>query len=318
MAPDELIAIVMQAYPVGHLSTCEALRLHAHQNSTHVLRTTKQALYILRLYGLRWRSLSRIRYEIHLLRHLARKGVAVSTALQRTDGQFFAPLLPGKDERYFALFTYAPGELCTGESLREQHTGYHFGRAVAQLHTASDDFTCCDEPLYHNLDYLLHEPLARLSPWLHHRPEDLAYLHFLVERIHRALTPLVKVGLNWGVCHGDLPSGNAHMTGEGLVTFFDFDECGVGWRAAELSQILEGSAWSNEPEIWLHFLEGYQEVRPLRASDVKAIPWFVATGPIWSLGAQEAALSPGEALPDEQVDTMLNFLRQWEERQLNE
>ncbi|WP_165423206.1 phosphotransferase enzyme family protein [Ktedonosporobacter rubrisoli] len=320
MRADELMTIVTQAYPVEPISTCEVLRLHPHQNSTYVLRTTNGASYLLRLYGRHWRSHPRICYEISLLNHLAEKGVAVSTPLQRTDGQFFAPLLPGKDERYFALFTSAPGELCTGGSLREYHAGSHFGRAVAHVHTASDDFTCRWEPLLHDLDYLLYEPLAHLSPWFQHRPHDLEYLYALTERIEKALTPLMEAGLNWGVCHGDLPSGNAHITSKGLVTFFDFDGCGMGWRAAELSQILEGAAWRNEPAIWSHFLEGYQEVRPLHASDMQAIPWFVATGPIWFLGtwAQEATLGFSDALPDEQVDTMLGFLHQWEERHFNE
>jgi Ser/Thr protein kinase RdoA (MazF antagonist) len=320
MTPDELIAIATQAYPVENLCACEVLRLHPHQNSTYVLRTAKETSYILRIYGQHWRSPARIFYEISLLQHLAKKGVAVSTALQRRDGQFFAPLLPGKDERYLALFTFAPGERCTGGSLREHQIGYHFGRAVAHLHTAADNFTCPHKPLLHDLNYLLYEPLAHLSPWLQHRPRDLEYLHTLTERIHRALTPLIETGLNWGVCHGDLPSGNAFITNEGLVTFFDFDMCGMGWRAAELSQIREGAAWSNEPEIWLHFLEGYQEIRPLRASDREAIPWFVATGPIWYLGdqAQEATHGSGETLPDELVDTMLSFPRRWEERHVNE
>jgi Ser/Thr protein kinase RdoA (MazF antagonist) len=98
-------------------------------------------------------------------------------------------------------------------------------------------------------------------------------------------SPTACMLLQAGFCHGDLHGGNAHRDQAQTQTFFNFDACGMGWRAYDIAVF----RWSarlrrKEQERWEAFLRGYTEERSLRTLDIQAVPFFVAIRHVWLLG----------------------------------
>jgi Ser/Thr protein kinase RdoA (MazF antagonist) len=77
----------------------------------------------------------------------------------------------------------------------------------------------------------------------------------------RRVKATLPAGLQWGACHGDLFRGNRHATEDGTLTLFDFDECGMGYRAYDLAVYLWTMRRENVPELFEPFRRGYCEVR---------------------------------------------------------
>jgi Ser/Thr protein kinase RdoA (MazF antagonist) len=163
---------------------------------------------------------------------------------------------------------------------------------------------------------LLERPLRHVLAAIDHRAEDVAYLVTLASalrgRIQRAR------GLTHGFCHGDLHGGNAGMH-DGVVTLYDFDCCGWGFRAYDLAVFpwafaLTEAAPARIEALGRAFLTEYLRHRPLGDADIAAIPAFVAIRQIWLVGLH---VSLGDRfgwdwMNDRYFDRQLKVLRDWE------
>lgn len=61
---------------------------------------------------------------------------------------------------------------------------------------------------------------------------------------------------------------------------FDFDFCGLGWRAYDIATFLSGES----TEAAQTFLAGYEEVRRVTREELNALPLFQIAQSIWLLG----------------------------------
>ena len=94
----------------------------------------------------------------------------------------------------------------------------------------------------------------------------------------------------YGICMGDIHSGNAHFTAENEPTLFDFDQCGYGWRAFDIAKFFHAAIQQNtHTEIRIKFIEGYEAIRKLSPTEVLAIPMFVKAAHIWVMGIAASA-----------------------------
>jgi Ser/Thr protein kinase RdoA (MazF antagonist) len=128
----------------------------------------------------------------------------------------------------------------------------------------------------------------------------------------------VQAGLDFGFCHGDLHGFNAAFDGE-TVTMFDFDCCGVGWRAYDIAVYRWLLEMRNLTSNWKPFLETYQERRPLAQIDLSAVPLFVAARYIWILGLHTGNASfLGRSFMNDQLywNYWLKLIRDWDEKEL--
>jgi len=110
----------------------------------------------------------------------------------------------------------------------------------------------------------------------------------------------------YGLCHGDAGSANAHVTADGRLTLFDFDMCGVGWRAYDIATFL-----IDEPEsIAASFLEGYTAVRALTDTELASLPLFQIVQSIWVLGLRADYINDwGSSLLSERLlNHILSFI----------
>jgi Ser/Thr protein kinase RdoA (MazF antagonist) len=308
LSADALQAEVAQAYAIDTPVSCQLLL--PSMNDTYLL-TTRDCRYILRVYRARWRSLSEILYELELLGHLAAQGVSVSLPLFARDGGLVRPLPAPEGTRYLVLFTYAEG---VHLPLTEEANSYRVGQVAAAIHTASEDFTSRHRRSPLDLECLIDAPLAALRPFFAHRPDDWSYLERFAARLRVRAGAVVQPNLDWGICHGDLGGGNIHVTEDQKVTVFDFDLCGPGWRAWDLTAIQQVATEQNQAGIWDSFVKGYTETRPLAAADLTVVPLFGAIRHLWSLGLQASNVADWGILrvSDWILDRELTFFRAWE------
>jgi len=248
---------------------------------------------------------------------LARQGITVSTPVPPRDGTFLRELAAPEGPRSAVLFTYAPGR----ETYTEEGITQRYGRAVAAVHGATDDFSTPHQRFSLDLDHLLNQPLAAIRPFLRHRPDDWRYLEQLGERLRERAEALPLECLETGFCHGDFHGGNAHVDGE-TITFFDFDCCGHGYRAYDVAVFRWEAANSRKraEAYWTEFLEGYTAVRPLGELDLAAVPLFVALRHVWWVGLHCGNVRDwGIGRRDDRFfDRQLRFLKRWERRHLKE
>ncbi len=313
LSASDLLKEVGREYGIGTPTYCRLFR--AKLNDTYLVRTVDER-YIFRVYRARWRSLPEISYELELLLHLRKKGIAVSTPLPRRDGGLVGALRAPEGIRYTVLFTYTPGA-----SLFHLDHGWqsaehvrHSGRTLALFHKAGDDFSSVHTRLPLDFTFLLDEPLQALQPLFAHRPADWQILLSFAEKIRTHITMLGLKNLDWGPCHGGpINTDTPMLNGQGS-TFSDFDFCGPGWRAYDLARAYGIARAQHNYAIWENFLRGYREERPLKENDIRAAPFFDVVGDLWSEGLHAANGNEWgfELLDDELFDRTLHNIRDWE------
>jgi len=280
-------------------------------NDTYLL-TAGADRSIFRVYQAGWRSDDDVYWEMDLLGHLGRKGVAVSLPVPARDTRLIHVLEAPEGARQAALFSYAPG---TFPSTKDQAWSRLYGRAIAWLHNATDDFASTYSRFSLDLDHLLTAPLAALQPFLVHRQDDWKYLLEHGRAVASGIQDRAP-DLEWGICHGDLHGENAHFEGQN-VTFFDFDCGGPGWRAYELA-VFRWSLEHRQPDqadsLWRAYLDGYTTTRTLRSADLDAVPLFVTLRQIWLMGLQASNSNDWgiSFMDDSYFDSALEFLRTWQ------
>lgn len=304
-----LLAQIGNNYDLGPLTECRYWQIGL--NDTYML-FGKEHSYVLRVYRAHRRTSSDIEYELEALAQLSQKGVPVSTAIPRNDGRHFTALEAPEGRRYYVVFTYAQGSTFSYGS--DIQIAFDYGKAIAHIHNTMDGFTSNHKRFDLNLDFLIHKPMALIKPYLIHRPTDWDYMCHLAKQIEENLLHLNSEGLDTGFCHGDTNGYNAHFTSNRQLIFFDFDFCGVGWRAFDLASFRWLALMNPTEERWKHFLQGYTVLRPLHEVDLSAVPYLVGARQIWidSLQIENAPDWGFNDINDAYFDRKLKYLRNLE------
>lgn len=281
MNPGELSDWVMTRYPALPRPVHCAL-LRSYTNDVYAVTAPAAGeRFVLKIYGEGWRTETEVGYEVALLRHLCAKGLPVAAPVPGDGNRLVQSIetASGRRPRCAVLFAQAPGEKPRPPFTPPLYEA--FGRAIARMHSLSDDFTTgpphSRRPL--DLTYLIDEPVTLTAP-LFERAGDRAFLEGLAERVKRGIAALTAEGLDWGPIHGDATLDNLHVTAaeEGGVILYDFDSGGPGWRAADL----QGWAAHNTEyaERWDAFQQGYSSLRPIAPADLRAAPFLTLAGDI--------------------------------------
>jgi len=131
-----------------------------------------------------------------------------------------------------------------------------------------------------DLAYLVDNSLKLIRPFL-----DLSqfeYLSKIREIIYENISNLTPDNSDFGICAGDINPTNFHINKNNVITHFDFDQCGYGFRAFELGKFtvcLRNHELKTDK--LLSFLSGYESVRELSEYEKKAIPYFEVVAIIW-------------------------------------
>jgi Ser/Thr protein kinase RdoA (MazF antagonist) len=284
---EDLAQLVEREYAIA--APVKVSLLNRGFNDTYLVTDVEGGRRVLRVYNREkyWiRSESDLRFELDLLEHLAAAGLGVIRPYQRTLGDRLGRLMAAEGERCFALFTHAPGTpLYEGTLTAEQWREY--GSAIARMHLEMDAFLTSHDRYHLDERILVERPLASLAPYARsgRAAADLAELGTLGERLTGEIQRLRAIGGAYGIIHADLHRANTNIDGDGRFVTLDFDHCGFGLRAYDLTVFYRGPDSPEEDrERWAAILAGYQQARPLSQSEVAGFPVLAACRAMWDIG----------------------------------
>jgi len=314
-----LLDVVLPRYDLGTVRDCRLLQ--HNQNDTYRV-CADHGWFILKVYQAQASYTPRgahIAYEVDLLRYLHGRGVAVAVPIDARDGRCTIRLEAPEGDRLAVLFSDAPGGPVPASEWDDAFSR-GFGAVVGSMHAAAADFRRRSAaPLRLDQAHLLRQPLRLARPFFAHRPDDWAYIRTLAQRLERRLDALARRGLSPGICHGDLVGRtNVHRGPSGVLTLYDFECCGPGWRAYDIGVFRWALAQLVSParakQLVAAFLDAYQERCPLTPADLEAITTFVAVRHFWFMGLRTGNAQhwgQGE-VDDPALDELVAFWRAWE------
>jgi Ser/Thr protein kinase RdoA (MazF antagonist) len=281
---------------------------------------TPQVKYVLKIYQHGRHSLDAIRDEVEFINDLLAQGITVAAPVQDQEAAYVNELAAPEGARAAVLF-----EFIEGESPREVNLDHsrEFGRLAGRIHRTADLLD--RKYARRQLDeiYLVQEPLRRMRPWMEHRIGDWEYLQGLGNELVRELLGLLpKESPAYGMCHGDLHTGNARVASDGSLRLFDFDSCGYGWRALDIGIYHVSFDWMDLSEktrrkkkrFWEAFLEGYATERSLNENELKANRFCLPLRHFELMGATIRYWAPqigSDWINDEYFDRHLAWFQEW-------
>jgi Ser/Thr protein kinase RdoA (MazF antagonist) len=291
--PTALACWLADEYPLDAVPSCTLIR--SSWNDTYRVATASRRL-VCRVYGPGRHDETAIRYELELVAHLTTRGVRACAALATRRGEPFAELALPEGIRPAALFAHAEGRPEVPSSLAKAR---RLAAALAQLHRAADSFRPVAARPKKDLASGIRATLAHLDELLPERGDDAAFARGLADRVLARLGAVDARELDLGPIHGDPFSHNAAIAGNGDVAWFDFDECGPGLRAEELTVPYWLSRASRAPELWESFVAAYRSERSLADRDLELVPaLFVGQllATLWELARRRAQSAGSEAV----------------------
>lgn len=234
--------------------------------------------YIFKVYRDAHRSLDEIQGEVELLNALHEGGASISYPIRDLEGGQIQSFEAAEGTRYGVLFSYAPGKP-VGVISDEQIA--NTGREMALVHNITSTVQLSHARRSYNHQTTLLGPIEALAPAFHELPDEYKYLQDTAVAIIQKLDSLDTSSFSEGYCHFDFLPKNFHIDEHNKVTFFDFDFAGKGflandlmtyWTHFALDVILGKNTREESDRAFQVFLDAYQEIRPVSAEEVKAIP----------------------------------------------
>jgi Ser/Thr protein kinase RdoA (MazF antagonist) len=310
VAPESVVFLAVQNYAIGKELSCTLLSVG--DNDTYLV-TASQKKYILRIYRYKKHWLHEEEnyiFELEWLTFLKEKNLPVSYPIQRLDGGFLGTISAPEGQRYWALFSFAEGEVTLDVTSAEA-----YGQSIAEIHVASNAFKTFHQKHQANLDFLIDIPVARIiNDISNNRKEDVHYLRVLAANLKARIESIPFSGDEYGIIGGDFHGQNHHIDEQGKITHFDFDLCGYGWRAYDVA-VFRWARARDDDDMWNAFLKGYNSVRPLSDNEMKAISVFVLIRHIWLMGSHTTY--PDIACNKEYWDLRFKNLRKLENKYLS-
>lgn len=290
-------------------------------NDTYLVTTTTDEKFIYRVYRGDWRKeYSEITFELELLRYLSQRGISVSLPIADIQGESIQTIDAPEGRRFGVLFTFAEGN---ERGMDNEEICNAFGKAVANIHLQSEGFTSDNARQKFDLDFLIDQSLNIIQDGMEHRRDDFEIIREVGKMLHQALLNNPINQLDWGICHGDLHGNtNVSFTEDLVMTHYDFDLCGYGWRAYDIAEfrLAREVRLGHDPDqlerLWNAFVEGYRSVRALSEHDLMAVPIFVGIRQLWLMGLclSDPHIAGILDYGDEFIDDKLDYFKQLKER----
>ncbi len=265
---EEQAALLMSQLGLGELT--ELRGIEGGIENTNYFASTDLGEYVLTLF-------ERLNHEqlpfyLHLMKHLAEKGIPVPNPAANQDGDILHTLCDKPAavvNRLLGKSQLSPQAIhCTA-----------VGAMLAQMHLAGEDYNR-SQPNLRGLAWW-NDTVPVVLPYLE---EDQARLlqSELAFQNHIAQGAAYQA-LPKGPVHADLFRDNVMFEGEKLTGFFDFYFAGNDTWLFDLSVCMNDwcidlNSGEHAPERALAMLNAYQEVRPLRSAERQLLPAMLRAG----------------------------------------
>ena len=307
----------LSCYPLREPVRCRFLR---KSMSDVYLIDTRDAAYILKVYMHDRHSRHELEAEVGFLNDLLDQDIPVAAPIANNDGAYLNEIDAPEGTRYAVLF-----DAITGDEPQETNLTHSrsFGQLAGRMHNCADRLARKYDRWHLDDKYFVEESLNRIRPYLQHREKDLEYLSALGSELMARLRGLVsRESPEYGLCHGDLHTGNARFDKNGRLTLFAFDSFGYGWRAIDIGVYHVSYDWLDLSEetrrekarFWEAFVEGYNTERPLSSNELVVAQLCLPVRHLELMGLAVRYWSPQIGvgwINDEYFDRHLRWFRQW-------
>ena len=264
----EQAALLMSQLGLGELT--ELRGIEGGIENTNYFASTDLGEYVLTLF-------ERLNHEqlpfyLHLMKHLAEKGIPVPNPAANQDGDILHTLCDKPAavvNRLLGKSQLSPQAIhCTA-----------VGAMLAQMHLAGEDYNR-SQPNLRGLAWW-NDTVPVVLPYLEEDQARLLQSEFAFQN-HIAQGAAYQA-LPKGPVHADLFRDNVMFEGEKLTGFFDFYFAGNDTWLFDLSVCMNDwcidlNSGEHAPERALAMLNAYQEVRPLRSAERQLLPAMLRAG----------------------------------------
>jgi Ser/Thr protein kinase RdoA (MazF antagonist) len=315
---DDIALFASGLFPIGPVASCRLLTRGF--NDTYEVIANSGGRYALRLGARRSHRPTDLDYEVAFLSYLETAEIPIAAPIPSRDGRLWLSVELPERERPAVLFRFLEGHKPLAADIAETRAQ---AKTLARIHIAGKGFLNPPERFVLDVDHLIRRPLAALAASSILNVESRAYLEGLAASLIREIKER-STQLSSCHCHGDCHGFNARITSapsEPVASLFDFDDGGPGFLAYDLAVFL----WSvrtymaaERKHLWRPFIEQYQDLHPVSANDLNAIPFFVAARHLWLMGEYAARANEWgtEWLNEAWVERQLAFLQDWERNHL--
>jgi len=276
--------------------------------------------YFFKVYRQGIRSAAEIQSELDLLLHLKASDLAVTVPVIKMDGTYMSEFMTTNGVRYGVLYTsVGASEFSHMEETAESNE--KLGTYIASIHAAWDKSNFAinrwtiDENTF--IDRSM-DALRRFSE-IHH--VDIDFLETVADHVKKKLLNLSVERPQFGICHGDFYSGNVRVDANDNPILIDFDFCGNGWRAYDISMYAypfamgcEAAKFQQREQRKNQFLNGYNKVRAMSQNEVDSIALFIPFRRIFNIGTLYVSYLPntwGDIHVISNVDGDIEMLKKW-------
>lgn len=282
--------------------------------------TTDTASFYFKIYARKDIDKDAVRGEVEVVNHLRQAGLSVAYPIPMKNGQYLLPIEYPEGTRFGVLFSAAEGNAYHKDPLDNQEI-VKISRLLSEMYTMLDAIPTSpkrwklDEQTFLDNSVEILEDYSKFYPLV-----DLPFIKEVVKELKEQIQANAG-SWNWGLCHGDVNTGNIHRRDDGKLTIIDFDFCGYGWRAYDPSPILGNfSAGINQDALddrkrrLEFFLRAYQHAGGFSDSEIEAIyKVFVPFRRIFNLGYlyNELHYVWGNSIRNWQIINDTRLLHEW-------
>lgn len=279
------IALFLQEkYSLSKDTKCKLIK--AGINDSYLV-TDKLDKFVFRVYSFNWRSKTEIIEEINLLNQLKQNGIPVSYPISDQDNHYIQMMNAPEGERFSVLFSYASGEKLHIISA-ENH--FRIGQLMARLHQITYNQKL--NRVNYTPEVILIDSLKQVASFLNADSEEMQFMlsaqNYLLQEFQNADTSQIRQG----IVHLDIWFDNLNITDENEVTLFDFDFCGNGWLALDISyyimqlhNIEKYEVTDYQPKVD-SFIQGYESITRISDEEKRLFPALGVSLYFFYLGIQ--------------------------------
>ncbi|WP_058300486.1 phosphotransferase enzyme family protein [Gorillibacterium timonense] len=305
-----------QYFP-GATLTCRLFYRSLHDTYKVV---TDHKEYFFKVYRQGIRSREEIQTEIDLLHHLKSSGIETVIPVAKWDGTYISDFHTGNGMRYGVLYT-SVGKYEFTHLEETVEVNERLGKYIASIHRAWDDFEFGINRWRLDAHSFIDRSMNAIREFSTVHEFDVHFLEEVAKGVKKKLESLSTERPQYGVCHGDIYSGNIRVDDNHQPILIDFDFCGIGWRAYDISMYAfpfgmgsDVTKLKEREQRKNQFLNGYNKVRAMSGNEVDSIALFIPFRRIFNIGTLYISYFPttwGDYAVLRNVDDDIALLKKW-------